>query len=102
MGIQAVGARSVNSSGISTIVFTSVLIRIVMSVTGALARPGAASASLASIRAHLGTFAAYGCGAVLAGILVSHYLGTLIWIPTAAVLLALGFSELAGKLESGA
>ncbi len=71
-----------------------------MSVTAALARRGAAAASPASIRAHLGTFAAYGCGAALAAILVSHYLGALIWVPMAAVLLALGWSELAGKLES--
>jgi uncharacterized membrane protein YoaK (UPF0700 family) len=66
MSIQAVAARSINASGISTVVFTSVLVRIASSVTDVLARPAAGSASLASIRPHLGTFAAYGCGALLA------------------------------------
>jgi uncharacterized membrane protein YoaK (UPF0700 family) len=99
MGIQAVGARSINSAGISTIVFTTPLVNVVMSATGALARSAAATASPASAAAHLGTFTAYGCGAALAAFPVSHYLGALIWVPVAAVLLALGFSELAGRLE---
>ena len=38
MGIQAVGARIIDSAGISTVVFTSVLVRIVMSATGARMR----------------------------------------------------------------
>src|SRR5262249_33095287 len=41
MGIQAVGARSINSSGISTIVFTTGLIHIVMSATGRIVGRGA-------------------------------------------------------------
>jgi uncharacterized membrane protein YoaK (UPF0700 family) len=99
MGIQAVGARSVNASGISTIVFTSALISMVMSLTTTLASRTRPPASPASTKAHLGTFVAYGGGAALAGLLVSHYLEALIWVPTAAVLLALGFSEIARKLE---
>jgi uncharacterized membrane protein YoaK (UPF0700 family) len=99
MGIQGVVGRLIDVSGISTIVFTSVLISIAMSLTRALARPASASASWAGVRAHLGTFAAYGCGAALAGILVSRYFGGLLWVPMAAVLLALGCSELAGHLE---
>ena len=31
--------------------------------------------------------------------LISNHLGALIWFPTAVVLVALGFSELAGKSE---
>jgi uncharacterized membrane protein YoaK (UPF0700 family) len=50
IGIQAVGARSINASGINTIVFTSALVRILMFATDALARPASGSASLASIR----------------------------------------------------
>jgi len=96
MGIQAVVARSINSLGVNTVVFTSALIRIVISATGALRRR-AALASLSNIWPDVGTFVAYFCGAALAGMLVSHHLGTLIWLPIAAVLVALGFSELAGK-----
>ncbi|MGO9021440.1 MAG: DUF1275 family protein [Syntrophobacteraceae bacterium] len=97
MGIQGVVAHRINASGISTIVFTSVLIRIVMSLTGTLAHPASAPASSVGVRAHLGTFAAYGCGAGLAGILVSHYFRGLLWVPMATVLCALGCSELAGN-----
>jgi uncharacterized membrane protein YoaK (UPF0700 family) len=99
MGIQAVGARRINASGINTIVFTSALVRILMSATDALARPASGSASLASIRPHLGTFAAYGCGALLTGTLVAQHLEALIWVPVSAVVLALGFAELSRKLE---
>ena len=99
MGIQGVGARRINSPGISTIVFTSVLISMVMSLTSKMGRPVVAPAPPASAKTHFGTFAAYGCGAALAGLLVSHYLGCLIWIPMAAVLLALGCWELACKRE---
>jgi uncharacterized membrane protein YoaK (UPF0700 family) len=96
MGIQVVAARSINSLDINTIVFTSALIRMVISATGGLWRR-AAPASLSNIWPDVGTFIAYFCGAALAGMLVSHHLATLIWFPTAAVLVALGFSELAGK-----
>lgn len=99
MGIQAVAARSINSAGISTVVFTSALVSIVMEKTGALARPSADSTSTpARAGGHLRTFAAYGCGAALAGLMVSQYLAVLIWVPAAAVLLALGHSALAPGL----
>src|SRR5262249_51568630 len=60
MGIQAVGARSINSSGISTIVFTSGLIHIVMSATGRVAGRGSVMKA-PSDHGHLLAFAAYGC-----------------------------------------
>ena len=98
MGIQAVGARTVGgSAGITTVVFTTALIRIVMAATAALVRPAAAVASPMGVGAHLGTFGAYVGGAALAAILVSHYFGALIWIPVAAVVLALASSELADR-----
>ena len=100
MGIQAVGAHAAGAAGISTIVFTTVLIRIVMSMTAAAVRPGAPSAGRTDIRPHLSTFGAYGCGGVLAAFFVSRYLGVLIWIPFGAVVLALGSSELARKAEA--
>ena len=99
MGIQGVVARRINSPGISTIVFTSVLISMVMSLTGKIGRPAGPPTPPANSKTHFGTFAAYGCGAALAGILVSHYLGWLVWIPMAAVLLALGCWEFASKRE---
>jgi heme A synthase len=93
MGIRRTAARRINSSGISTIVFTSVLICIVMYLSGLLSRRGNASASPTGIRGHLGTFAAYVRSALLAGGLVSHYLGMLVWVLMAEVLLALGSSH---------
>jgi uncharacterized membrane protein YoaK (UPF0700 family) len=98
MGIQAVGARTVDSAGINTIVFTTALVRIVMGATGALVAPGAMAASPKKVGAHLVTFAAYVGGAVLAAVLVSHYFGALIWLPVTAVLLALGSSELVRRV----
>jgi uncharacterized membrane protein YoaK (UPF0700 family) len=98
MGIQAVAARSISSLGINTVVFTSALIRVVVSAAGALRGRGT-PASLSSIWPDLGTFIAYVCGAGAAGMLISNHLGALIWFPTAVVLVALGFSELAGKSE---
>ncbi len=85
MGVQGVAARHINISG--TIVFTSVLISMVMSITTNFA--GHANLLPASTKAHIGTFAAYLCGAALAAIMVSRSLGWLVWIPVAAVLLSL-------------
>lgn len=101
MGIQAVGARSINSSGISTIVFTTGLIQIVTSAIGTLTRRAAGGPSPAS-NAHLGTFAAFGLGAVLSALLVSVCVKALIWLPVAAVSCALGFSVLAERLDNAA
>ncbi|MFY9640542.1 MAG: YoaK family protein [Rhodomicrobium sp.] len=98
MGIQAVAAGSV-VSGINTIVFTSLLVRAVMSITAALSSPREGSRRLAQIRPHLAAFAAYGCGAFLAAILISHHFRALIWMPAAAVVFALGLAELASRLE---
>ncbi len=89
MGIQGVAARQINVSGISTIVFTSVLISMVMSITAKLADHDNPSGLPPSTKAHIGTFAAYLGGAALAAIMVSRQLGWLVWIPMAAVLLSL-------------
>ncbi len=89
MGIQGVAARHINVSGISTIVFTSALISMVMSITANLAGHANPSGLPASTKVHIATFAAYLGGAALAAIMVSRYLGWLVWIPMAAVLLAL-------------
>jgi hypothetical protein len=65
MGIQALAAGSIHS-GINTIVFTSVLVRAVASITGTLSSLREASPSPAPVRPDLGTFEAYVCGALLA------------------------------------
>jgi len=101
MGFQGVGARRINSDGISTIVFTSVLISIVGSLTRTLFQRAGSAASAAVSGASVGTFAAYCCGAALAGVLVTQYLGWVLWMPVAAVLLALGCLELASRKERG-
>ena len=90
MGIQAVAARTVNVSGISTIVFTSGVIRIVTAVTGAVAGSASSEASPPSMASELAAFLAYGCGALLVGVMASWQVWLVLWIPTAAVILALG------------
>jgi uncharacterized membrane protein YoaK (UPF0700 family) len=98
MGVQGVAARRISSSGVNTIVFTSVLVTLVGSLSGALARGGTAAA-VASMRGHLAAFAAYGFGASLVGALASHFPVVLVWLPMAAVLLALGSTYPTRDLE---
>jgi uncharacterized membrane protein YoaK (UPF0700 family) len=95
MGIQGVAARIIGHAGVSTIVFTSVLISIFTSLTTWLARPADAPAPPATIATHLGSFAAYALGALLAGVLTVVAAGLLVWLPVAAVAAALGSSCLA-------
>ena len=91
MGIQAVGARGINSSGISTIVFTTGLIHIVMNATRKLTGRGAPPPRHEG-HGHLIAFGAYGCGAVLAAVFFARHLEVMIWVPVAAVIAALGAS----------
>jgi len=102
MGIQGIAAQRISSSGISTIVFTSALIRIVTSVTGNLMHLAGAAESRVGTKGHLATFASYACGATLTGLLVSRAMGILIWIPALAVLLAFGLSLLPSELDEDA
>lgn len=92
MGIQAVAAGTIRS-GINTIVFTSVLVRIVMFVTGALSQQSRGSGEFSKIGPHLGTFASYVFGALLAAIAVWHFFRAVVWAPIAAVIIALALSE---------
>lgn len=99
MGIQAVAAHSI-SSGINTIVFTSVLVRIVMSMTDAMSRRKDGQAAPAEIRPSVQTFAAYGGGALMGAILAGYLAGPVVWLPVAAVLLALWAAQAAiGKQD---
>ncbi len=62
MGVQAVVARHINAPGINTIVFTSTLVSIVMSVTGAVARPSLHPAVGRNTLRQIEIFLAYGLG----------------------------------------
>lgn len=89
MGIQGVAARIINSSGISTIVFTSVLISIMTSLIETFSHRDD-KAPVGRVRPHLGSFGAYALGGLLAGALVTAQVQILVWIPMAAVIAALG------------
>ena len=102
MGIQAVAARTVNVSGISTIVFTAGVIRIVTAVTGAVAGSANSAASPPNIASELAAFLAYGCGALMVGVVTMQQVRLVVWIPVAAVILALAVWKIAGKREGRA
>jgi uncharacterized membrane protein YoaK (UPF0700 family) len=99
MGIQGVAARIIDSRGISTIVFTSVLISIMTSLAGGSARRSTPFAPVTGIRGHLGAFAAYSLGALLAALLVAECVELLVWIPMIAVTLALGCLHVSGDTQ---
>jgi uncharacterized membrane protein YoaK (UPF0700 family) len=97
MGVQGVATRQISSPGINTIVFTSTLLSIVISLTGALLRrPGGERVPFQTKR-QISIFLAYGFGAVLAGMLAGPGLRVLAWVPMVAVLVALGCCEAAAK-----
>ena len=86
MGVQGVAARLANSAAINTIVFTSVLIRIVTALADRLmARPQSRAAPIAP---HLECFAAYALGGLLAGVLSLADATALAWLPVLAVIAA--------------
>jgi uncharacterized membrane protein YoaK (UPF0700 family) len=94
MGIQGVIARHINAPGINTIVFTSTLVAIVMSVTGALARPSLHPPVRIRTARQIGIFLAYGLGGLLAAILISRDTGIIQWVPLLAVAGAVSCFEL--------
>jgi uncharacterized membrane protein YoaK (UPF0700 family) len=102
MGMQGVAARIIGYSGVSTIVFTSVLISIVISLTARRPVGSDPAAPPASLRPHLGTFAAYTLAAMLAGVLTRVGGELLVWLPMIAVVLALGASSLPPRPERSA
>jgi uncharacterized membrane protein YoaK (UPF0700 family) len=99
MGIQGVAARVIGSAGVSTIVFTSVLISIVMSLTAGFGRRTGAVAPPANIKTHLATFAAYALAGLLAGVMATYGVGLLVWLPMIAVVIALLSSHLSRQGE---
>jgi uncharacterized membrane protein YoaK (UPF0700 family) len=98
MGVQAIAARAVSVSGISTIVFTSVMVRIVAEVTKAFRGSRApAAASRPSIASGAAAFVAYACGALTIALMASQQVRVIAWIPIAAVIFALIVWEVATK-----
>jgi uncharacterized membrane protein YoaK (UPF0700 family) len=97
MGIQGIAARQMSPSGINTIVFTTTLISIVFSLISALVRrPGGERVPYAT-RRQIGSFLAYGLGAIAAGVLAGPGLAVIAWVPAMAVIVALGCCEAAIK-----
>ncbi len=92
MGVQGVAGRSINAKGVSTIVFTSVLITIVTSLSDTLTGRARLSRS-GGLGIHLGSFGAYVAGGLLAAVLVTPQAEMLAWLPVAAVMVALGGSR---------
>jgi uncharacterized membrane protein YoaK (UPF0700 family) len=95
MGIQAVVARHINAPGINTIVFTSTLVSIVMSVTGALARPSLHPPVGPTTLRQIGIFLAYGLGGLCAAYLWWRQIPLIQWLPFIAVTGAIVCCELA-------
>lgn len=98
MGIQAVAARSMNSSGVSTVVFTTGLMRIAMSATTRLVGRRI-DLDVPSDRGHLLAFTSYGCGAVVTALLVARHTEVMIWVPLAAAIVALACSVPARRIS---
>ena len=99
MGIQGVSARHINAPGINTIVFTSTLVTIVMSVSGAVTRPSLHPPVRRNTVRQVGIFLAYGLGGLLAASLIWRGAGIIPWVPLVAVIGAAGCIELARSRE---
>jgi uncharacterized membrane protein YoaK (UPF0700 family) len=93
MGIQGVIARHFNAPGINTIVFTSTLVSIVMSVTGAIAKPDLYPPVRISTIRQIGIFLVYGFGGFVAAFIAWHRIGIIQWIPFLAVTCAIVCEE---------
>ena len=89
MGVQGVAAKIVNAPGVNTIVFTSTLVAIVSSATNMLMRRHDGPQIRTNTLHQLSNFAAYGAGALAAGMLAWNKFGLLAWLPVAAVVFAL-------------
>ncbi len=89
MGIQGVVAKETDAPGVNAIVFTTTLVTIVSSAVGILSNriddPAVRSATILQISA----FAAYGAGAMLAGLLYWAEFALLVWLPLTAIVVVL-------------
>lgn len=97
MGLQGVAARHINAPGINTIVFTTTCVTIVSSLTDMLLRRAGRRKVDADTKRQIAMFFAYGCGALLAGLMLGPAFFAVVWIPLAAVLVSLACSEAAAR-----
>jgi len=93
MGIQGVAARRFDAPGVNAIVFTTTLVTVISSAVGILSKrvddPTVRSATMLQISA----FAAYGAGALLAGLLYRAEFALLAWLPLTAILVVLAIRK---------
>ena len=94
MGIQGIAAKRINAPGVNTIVFTSTLVAIVLSVTEILLGRVDNSVIRSATKRQIAVFGAYGAGALLAGLLYWIDFLFLVWLPAAAIAVALGSYEI--------
>jgi uncharacterized membrane protein YoaK (UPF0700 family) len=86
MGIQGIAAKCINAPGVNTIVFTSTLVAIISSATQILLRREDTPALRSATIFQVFVFAAYGAGAVIAGLLYWSDFSYLVWLPAAAII----------------
>ncbi len=86
MGIQGIAAKYIHAPGLNTIVFTSTLVAIVSSTMQLLLGRENAAGLKAETRFQASVFAAYGLGAVIAGLLYWSGFAYLVWLPAVAVI----------------
>ena len=81
MGVQGVAARHVNAPGVNTIVFTSTLVAIVMSVTGAVVRPSVHPPVATNTVRQVLILLTYALGGLIAAFVIWRFADVIQWIP---------------------
>ena len=94
MGVQGIAAKTINAPGVNTIVFTSTVVSIVSSVTQILLGRTKNVALKRATRHQIAVFCAYGMGVLVAGFLEWADFSLLVYMPVAAVSLALASFEI--------
>ena len=99
MGIQSVAARKINAPGINTIVFTSTLVSIITSITGAVVHRARPLVGFAA-RRQIGIFFTYTIGVIVAGVLRRHELAWVALLPLVSVVGAFACCELDARQQN--
>lgn len=89
MGIQGVVARRLKAPGVNTIVFTTTLVTIISSLVGMLSGRVSDPSVRRDTALQITAFAAYGAGAVLAGLLHWADFPYMAWLPATAAIVVL-------------
>ena len=99
MGIQSVAARRINAPGINTIVFTTTLVTIIISITGAVVRRARPLVGFATLR-QIGIFFTYAIGVIIAGVLTRHELIWVAFVPLVSVVGAFACCEVDARWQN--